>query len=1063
MGLTGLSWQLVDVKFTAGLDTRTQQKLVVPGKWRTLGNLTLGVDDSTRKRPAWRPLPGPSGNGVATYNDELLVVDGPFVSSVSLAANNSVIVPGSVANVDVAKEQVINASGLIDSPDSAAGAGFICHVWRSKTLAGVVTGVNVSVVDESTGTKLINGVSMRATATVGRCRVVFVPDALGGDAFFIFYLDGTDLVCRVVLASASSTLGAEVVLISDIFLGANICPDAVASPGSTEALIAYRWTNLTASVRASTVLQVAGVPALNATADVIPEAQITTATLSAICCVPLDGSTALTPAYAIFAKGGAAFGLFGGTWKLNLAQVTASAVIAAGVSANAGPQHLTGVKLSNTSLALFWDEQSWLTSGSAGLAPVIGVILNSVLAPTSGPLIVANSYAPGPVAPTTQATGPWICGKPFLGPIGKVYLPVCELPQYDFASLQPAVFVLDVAVAGVALQRGVVVAKALYGTYGGLSPYTSGAGVVTTPPSTPLLVDGVTAVLAAQEKNFLEIFGGANDSASGLVQLDFTPNADHSIVRKQLGQETFWAGGCLTTYDGSQVVEHGFPLYPETPQHAASVTTGTGCTAGVHQLCWVYEWIDGAGQRHQSAPSLPQSHTVIAGVNQNITATVPTLLLSQKVGVTIVGYMTAAAGLIFYRCTDPLTPTLNTLAAGSVAVVVAVVDATLLGNELLYTQPDQAGTTLANIAPGPARAMCVHQNRLFVDVADQPLQYRYSQQQIQGVGLQFSDALGGSVDSNSGGIVGFEALDEKVILFCRNRPYVIYGSGPNASGGFNQYSDPQEIPSDVGCSEARSILRVPSGIIFKSVKGWYLLGRDLQVRDIGDGVAAYDANPVSSAVMLQSERSCCFASSSGTHLTFDYQNEQWSTYYLSPQSDLPYRISDAIWWPTLGAYVHVSITDGLNQDEVLAIGASSTGSDSVGARGPFAISFTWQTGFLHLGQLGAFQRVRWLYLTGAGAVSGGLTTTLVVDYDDAYGNVAPGSYTVVLGLPALAIAAGMPVDIRHKLRRQKCKSIAFTFGCGGSDAVNFDGFQALTLQVGMKRGTNKLKAAQGIG
>lgn len=1054
MGLTGLDWQLVDVKFTAGLDTRTQKKLVVPGKWLTLGNLTLGVDQTTRKRPAWQPLPGPSGNGVATYNDELLVITGPFASSVSLSANNSTTVRGEVGNVDVSRSEVASTSGLQDHIDCAAGGGFVCTVWRDKTLAGVVNGVSCSVIDEATGTKLINATSMRATTTAGRCRVVFVPDAIGGDAFFIFYIDGVDLLCRVVLTSASGTLGAEVALISDIFLGANICPDAVASLGSAEALIAYRWTNATASVRASTVTQTAGVPALNGTSDVIAEAQIATANLSAICCV----ARSTAPAYGIFGKGGNATGLWAGTWNLSLANVTPTLLVEASVSANAGAQHLVGMVL-GTSFALFWDEQSALTANVAGFLPLNGALVAAVPVGIAA-VVLGNSYSPGGL--TDRLSGPWISGKPFAGPLGHALLPICTLGNPNLNVAQQTVFVLDVAVASVALQVGVVVAKALYGTYG--APTTAlAAAVFSGSTSTPLLTDGISVAMTVQEKTFLELYLGSNVSSTGLTQLTFTPNADHSIVRKQLGQQTFFAGGNIATYDGGGIVEHGFPYWPETPQLTATATTGTGTTAGVHQLCFVYEWIDGAGQRHQSAPSIPQSVTT-AGANLNATAVVPTQLLSQKQGITIVGYMTAAAGLIFYRFTDPLAPTLNTLAAGTVTVIANINDANLVGNELLYTQPDQAGTTLANLAPGPCRAMCVHQNRLFVDVADMPLQYRYSQQQIQGVGLQFSDALGGSVDSNSGGIVGFEALDEKVILFCRNRPYVIYGSGPNASGGFNQYSDPQEIPSDVGCSEAHSILRVPQGIIFKSVKGWYILGRDLQVRDIGDGVAAYDANPVSSAVMLQSERSCCFASSSGTHLVFDYMNEQWSTYYLSPTDELGvYSIRDAIWWPTLGAYVHVSLTDGLNQDEILAVGASSTGSDTVGSRGPFVITMTWQTGFLHLGQLGAFQRVRWLYLTGAGIVTGGLTTTLIVDYDDALNNVAPGSYTVVLGLAGGAVAAGMPVDIRHKLRRQKCKSIAFRFGCGGSNSVNFDGFQALTLQVGMKRGTNKLKASQGIG
>ena len=56
---------------------------------------------------------------------------------------------------------------------------------------------------------------------------------------------------------------------------------------------------------------------------------------------------------------------------------------------------------------------------------------------------------------------------------------------------------------------------------------------------------------------------------------------------------------------------------------------------------------------------------------------------------------------------------------------------------------------------------------------------------------------------------------------------------------------------------------------------------------------------------------------------------------------------------------------------------------------------------------------------------------------------------------------GNPVDFRHSLQHQKCKSVAFTFvdtpTVGNPSGVNF---QDLSLELGLKRGLKKLPAAQ---
>jgi hypothetical protein len=386
---------------------------------------------------------------------------------------------------------------------------------------------------------------------------------------------------------------------------------------------------------------------------------------------------------------------------------------------------------------------------------------------------------------------------------------------------------------------------------------------------------------------------------------------------------------------------------------------------------------------------------------------------------------------------------------------------------LLYTQPNQGGTTLPNLAPAPCSVLGVHQNRLWFDKADQPGQFGYSQQYVNNLGLQCNETLGGAVHSEAGAFRGFVALDEKIIILCARKPFVIYGTGPTAAGGFSSYSEPQEIPSDVGCSEARSILKMPQGIIFKSQKGWYLLGRDLSVRYIGGGAAGYDANSVSSAVLLEDRQECRFTSITGTQLIYSYAVHsedgvgQWST-QTAHQDAGAYPIRDALWWPAGGSsgyYVHITSTLGLNRDTP---GAFADQPGNTGARG---IVTTARTAFLRLGVLNGFQRVRWVNITMSAPTKPDSTFRVDVRFDEDYqGNF--GGYNFSTVLSTIGFTNGdVPYDLRHKLRHQKCKSVAFIFTetpANEADVV-LRGMEGLALEVGLKKSVNRLRAAQGVG
>lgn len=1091
-----LDFQLVDIKFTEGMDTRTDKKLVVPAKWNLLQNCGLsdGGDALSRRDGVVPLVTSAVGNGLATFNNELLVINGTTVKSISAPSANAALasaipVTGQVGFVDVAKQVIAQGGDFPEGADVAHGAGFTCYVWAAYGAGGGYDGIFAETVDEATGARVMQRTLLKATGL--RPRVVF-----SVNAFFIFYITAAGvLACRVGTTTAGVwALGAEVALITSASLANknfDTCEFMQGAAGSVA--VSYVWGDGTTSVRAIRVTQLAGVPSIaTGPVNLMTELQLPFAGIFGLgVCRNTANDYYATFLFAV--AGGTTSGTVVKILDNTFASAAAFLQVDATVPATANACHVCAIEnTGGAQCAVFTDQQS-----SIGLAAALQPIRKTEITFSAG-VITVNSTATL-ISSATGLTaggatlapprGPFIVGKPFatdqwdfgVGFItGKLFLPVAIVEAYaatatNSVNLQPSLFLLDAA-------TGVVVARALYGTYGTGGPLGS-VPAVYTPSSSPRVQIGGgsnfnTYALAAGERGTLQFNSGVNATQNGIVRLTWIPHVVTPLIRTQLSTATYLAGGSPSMYDAQAVTEVGFPLCPEGI--IATVSAGGAVPDGTYSAVVIYEWVDGQGQRHQSRPSPAVSFTTGGGSN-TVTVTAPTLLLSQKTGVTLVLYVTQSAGLIFNRVTPMTTPVVNTTAAVSAAFPALAAAGSITGvagNELLYTQPFQSGTTLPNDPPGPSTSLAVHQNRLFVNLTDQQGAFRYSQQVVPGVGLQWNNTLGGTTPVDGGNIIGFAAMDDLVLIFCARKIYRVTGTGPTPSGGYSNYSDPIEIPSDTGCSDARSILKMPNGVVFKSSKGWHRVERDLTVRYIGAAVFAYDLFQVFSACYIEDRKearfSCGFSfhygtgSEIGVTLIYSYLEDQWSITsvpVLPPATDARTLLAyDAVWWPVLGAYVSVSLADGVNidtpglHDDNLPTGVTSP------------VIMSGRTSFLHLPQLEGFQRVRWLYLTGSfdsapPAVSG---ISILVDYDDVYsavtGSLTTGAYTATATQTATVSGAGRTIDFRHKLRKQKCKSVAFTFSNLNTFAAlaGITGLEALALEVGVKRGTNKLSSAQTV-
>jgi hypothetical protein len=1081
MGLEGLQFETVDVRFTQGLDTRTNKKLVVPGKWLDLWNVTLSKDNTPQLRDGHVALVSTSnGNGLFTRGTELLTISGPNVKSISTANSTAAAfsVPGVPGYVGISKSEVQRSSGMQDCPDVANVHGFTCYVWRAKSNLNGVVGFALTLVDESTGTAIQSNVAIHTSGGSDWIRVVATSDG----AFFVVYRDGNNIFCRVIDTAAPGTLGTETSIVASGNIAGVGGGDACAFGGGV--MIVYGWTDGVTSVQTLRITRVGTTPGVSlGPTNAIDQASLQIAGVTAItCCAYGNGNNAIVAATGnLGTKSGLCAAVINTSWAVSTAATRLSATTSTTTSSN----HLCAIAESGTSVRIFRDFVSELGTNALNniLQQQVDNTLTTILASAS--LFPSATFGAGVVA--RGPNGPFIYGKPFTNGTN-IFLPTFVFSIYNNlssansnprnANTQNTYFVADCGRANQGFfDTSAVVGRALYGTLGV-------ASINATPPtvstcSSPQVgsTNGFASLVG--ELTFLVLSSGNNISPTGLVRLTLTPDTTLPLSRAELGESAYLAGGQISMYDGQSITEMGFPLFPEgiglTPGGA-----GTGSmTDGVHQVVAVYSWIDNAGQRHLSAPSLPVTATVNSGGANtgSITVSVPTLLFSQKTGIEILFYVTVASGLSFFRALKTggaYSPLLNSTAANQLnSYVISESDASLASNEVLYTQPNLSPTTLPNYAPSPCSNIWTAHRRLWFNKSDKPGWFGYSQEYINNVGLQFNDSLEDAMPVSCGAFVAGAELDEKIILFGANRPAVMYGTGPNPSGSFNNYSHPIAIETDVGCSDSLSVLHTPLGLIFKAQQGWHLLGRDLSVQYIGEGVAAFDAGSVTAAVMLRDKKEARFLLTgtfltptgntvSGVWLIFSTLIGQWS-YAWSRSLGVNYLPVDAVWWPTdasgAGRYVSISLTDGLNHD------TPGVYIDTVGSEASAGIQWGARLAFVHLAKIEGYQRVRWMYLTATAASSPTASLSINVDFDDALNGV-PGAYSFNVATSSLFPGGwfGQAIDVRSKLRRQKCKSVSILFQQSpGSSEVPITGIQAMAFQVGIKRGVNRLPAAQSVG
>lgn len=626
---------------------------------------------------------------------------------------------------------------------------------------------------------------------------------------------------------------------------------------------------------------------------------------------------------------------------------------------------------------------------------------------------------------------------------------------------QPTYFLLNVSQTTIASAN--VIAKLAYSNAGIYDPqYTL--------PSVSLL--GMTAYVPYLIKDLVAAINKTNDGTgptdgiytqSGVNLASFTFGAE-LLEAVETGQNLIIPGGFVNGYDGLLATENNFHLWPNAGPNSLTNQTNTAIavwsvgggsiaaqpsgTGNVNQYFYqfTYEWTDNQGNTFKSAPSVPVAVTTTGNSTGKITLNIPTLTVTNKTNVKLVAYRWSTAQQVYYRVTPILDPVLNDPTVTYVTYVDTLADASITGNDIIYT----TGGVVENIAPPASDIMTMFDSRLWLVSAEDRNLLWFSKQVIEATPVEMSDLFTIfvpptiSTQGSTGEITALSPMDDKLIVFKRNAIFYINGAGPDNTGNNNQYSPATFVTSNVGCSNQRSIVFMPQGLMFQSEgKGIWLLERNLNVTYIGAPVERYNGSLVTSAVLVPNTNQVRFTLDSGEWLMYDYYYGQWGTFVGNQV------LSSCIY----------------NQLHTVLGYTGNVSRETPGSYldGVTPVNMRFKTGPINLGTLQGYQRSYFFYLLGQYLSAHNLTVSIYFDYEQSPSQVVPIT-------PLTPAQPEVPVDgypqtlesWRIFLSRQRCMAFAVEIAesSTGGPGLNLSG---LNLVVGMKKGYRPQPAAISAG
>lgn len=401
----------------------------------------------------------------------------------------------------------------------------------------------------------------------------------------------------------------------------------------------------------------------------------------------------------------------------------------------------------------------------------------------------------------------------------------------------------------------------------------------------------------------------------------------------RLGRTLYVAGGQIHQYDGVSLVELGFHV---APYAWTTVSLGGSLAAGSYNHIGTYSWVNAVQERERS--TIVCASATVVGAAQLIEfsgSVTPFLYATRKKNTRAapaVEYwrqaVNASPEAPFHLVTGidvtNLTNPNRFISNDPATAFVPTFQDDLVDADLALTEGyGENGNQLQSFPPVPASIVIATQDRLILaGLADDPYGFAYSQLRADGALAAFNGQLRGSLPPEGGRVTAAAVMTETLVLFEERAIFALPGDGFDNLGGGQNYGPARRISSGVGAVSQETVAVTPRGVLFKSLRGWYLLTGWQEPVYVGQAVSDFDDEEVVGIAVIENQHQVRIVTTERI-LTWDYEAYKerggaWSEWTSSLIADC---LSTVVWQ---GQHVVLTATGCLRQAEFGAPGVTET-------------------------------------------------------------------------------------------------------------------------------------------
>jgi hypothetical protein len=681
-----LQKQAVPINFVQGLDLKSDPYQVAPGKFLALSNSIFTAAGRLSKRYGYADittLPNTSQTTLTTLNDNLIATGAnlyAYIQDTDQWLNQGIIQP-----VQLAAQPLIRSSTSQSAPDIAISSnGLVCLVYVDNAVS------YYQISDSTTGQQVVARTAILSTASVPRVYTL-------GVYFIITYIAtiaGTPTLQMLAIPLATPASPKAPITISSNVASLTAGYDAYVAAdqlfiawGLGSAAVGFAYVTSALAVSATVTFGSTSAALVSVTVDTTQQAVWITYWDSGT-------TTAKTTAYSYIQ----------GLLVSPTTVITTTAISEITSTATGGV------------CTIFYQATNNYTYTDSTNSSIRSDFVSSV--PVTRPVSVTT----GTVGATTiirRSVG--LASKAFTGPDGNTYMLAVYGNTTQTNSLdnsqQPSYFLMDSS--GNILMR---------------LAYSNGGGYLTTEVLPNICLYNGAYCVPYRVTDFLTTTNKGTNLPSGtpvnaiytqtginLAKIGLNISSQYS---SEIAGSLHLTGGQLWQYDGLKPVEHGFHVWPENVVVKGDKTVGGLVVGKTYNYVFTYEWTDGAGNLHRSAPSIPTSITVstapasFTGNRDNGSAVITSVssFTGLQVGQAISGTGIPAGTAILSLNTGASTLTMTAAATSGTSTATTITPTTI--SSAVINVPTLRLT--AKVSPNPVRIVGYRWS------TDQPVYYQFT-------------------------------------------------------------------------------------------------------------------------------------------------------------------------------------------------------------------------------------------------------------------------------------------------------------------------------------------------